>query len=85
MLNMQIIEGLAGTCHYCGAQCDFGASASLPVSVVIPRASTACRECGEDFNDYLQNHIGEPSSEEEFVRDLEAFMKTRVAERGSPE
>ena len=85
MQNMQIIEGVAGTCHYCGAQCDFGASASQPVSVVIPRAITACRECGEDFNDYLQNHMREASSEDQLVRDLEAFMKKRVKERESPE
>src|SRR6267142_7283616 len=79
--GVQIVEGVEQTCHYCGRPCGFGSARSGKVSVEIPGAVTCCRECGEDFNYYLQNHIGEPSSEEEFVRDLEAFMKKRVAER----
>jgi protein-arginine kinase activator protein McsA len=81
--GLQIIEGVAPTCHYCGAQCDFGASASRPVSVVIPGATTACRECGDALNEYVQSHIQAASSEAEFTRNLEGYMLKRVAQRYS--
>lgn len=81
--GMQSVEGMVQTCHYCGAQCGFGASGSRPISIVVQGAICACRECGDDLNEYVQKLSRAVSSEEEFIHNLEAYMKTRVAERHS--
>jgi protein-arginine kinase activator protein McsA len=83
--GIQIVQGVVQTCHYCGARCDFGCSSPQGVSVELPGSVTACRECGEDLNRYVQNNAQQASSGEQFLRDLEAYMKKRVAERnGEP-
>lgn len=78
--GVQIVKGLDETCHYCGQPCDFG---SGRISIQISGAVVCCRQCGADFEDYLQHHMKEPSSEDGFFRDLEAFMKKQVAARPS--
>jgi protein-arginine kinase activator protein McsA len=78
--GFQVVEGLEQVCHYCGQPCDFGRG---KVSVQMPGAVAGCRECGADFDDFIQHHMGEPSSEQEFVRELDAFMKKRIAARDS--
>jgi hypothetical protein len=48
---------------------------------MIPGAVITCRECGDDLNKYVQNLSQPPASQSEFDRDLEAYMKRRVADR----
>ena len=79
--GVRLVEGVAETCHYCGADCEFGAPGSPPVSIVIPGSVCSCRQCAEDMQEYFASHLQPTSSEEEFTRNLEAYMKKRVAER----
>jgi hypothetical protein len=51
------------------------------MSVVIPGAVSSCRECAKDMEEYFAKHSLASSTEEEFTRNLEAYMKKRVAER----
>ena len=79
--GVQLVEGVAQACHYCGADCDFGVSTGPAMSIVIPGAVSTCRKCGEDIHEYIDKHLQPFSTEEEFTRSLEVYMKKRVEER----
>jgi hypothetical protein len=51
------------------------------MSTTIPGAVISCRECLEDFKEYVQKLSQPVSSQDQFDLDLEAYMKRRVADR----
>jgi hypothetical protein len=51
------------------------------MSITIPGAVIACRECRDDLIEYVQKLSQPVSSQEQLALDLEVYMKKRVADR----